>query len=223
MSSNTNVNLYKVGDFCYFEVSSSGPYQIRRIEDLVKTSGGHVEVKTTAYCRKRDLPKRLQEKIAAFEKDGKEVPDLVLDPDEEVEEPEETPSAADKNENGEDSATEEQLTKHRLSHREVYLTRVVEPLPASLIRGKCTVYLLAECEKKEGYLKEEDVYFYTHTWDLGTNTLTQEKGGNIRVGSGFQAEVPSWSATNGADKIDEDVKMQDASGKFPFLAAFLSK
>lgn len=198
LPANANVNLYKVGDFCYFEVSSSGPYQVRRIEDLLKTSGGHVEVKTTAYCRKRDLPKRLQEKIANFEKEGKEVPDLHLDPDEEIEDSEDLLSLADKGDLGEDNVSEEQLTKHRLSHREVYLTRVVEPLPASLIRGKCTVYLLAECEKKEGYLKEEDVYFYTHTWDLATNTLTREKEGNIRVGNSFQAEVPQ-SPSIGSD------------------------
>lgn len=67
-------NLYKVGDFCYFEVSSSGPYQIRRIDELLKSNAGHVEVRATAFCRKRDLPTKLQEKIAVFEKEGKDVP-----------------------------------------------------------------------------------------------------------------------------------------------------
>ncbi|XP_055330060.1 metastasis-associated protein MTA3-like [Paramacrobiotus metropolitanus] len=209
--------MYKVGDFCYFEVSSSGPYQIRRIEDLLKTSGGHVEVKTIAYCRKRDLPKRLQEKIATYEKEGKEVPDIHLD-DDEADDMDE-PSQVEKNDNTDENVSEDQLTKHRLGHREVYLTRLAESLPASLIRGKCTVYLLAECEKREEYLKDEDLYYYTHTWDPNSNSLTQEKGGNIRVGSGFQADVsglpspllqfPPADADEKMDEKDEKVKSED--------------
>jgi BAH domain len=194
-SGSANANLYKAGDFCYFEVASSGPYQIRRIEELIKTSAGHVEVRATAYCRKRDLPTKLQERIANYEKDRKDVPDIFMDGQEDEEN--EILSATTKNgekngeKNGDQEINEEKLREHRISHREIYLTRLVENLPASLIRGKCTVHLLVDWEAKETYLKEEDVYFYTHTWDPNTKSLSREKGGDIRVGSGFQADVPT--------------------------------
>ena len=35
-----NANMYRVGDYVYFENSASGPYVIRRIEELNKTTNG---------------------------------------------------------------------------------------------------------------------------------------------------------------------------------------
>ena len=35
-----NANMYRVGDYVYFENSASGPYAIRRIEELNKTANG---------------------------------------------------------------------------------------------------------------------------------------------------------------------------------------
>lgn len=50
-------NMYRVGDYVYFETSSPGtPYQIRRIEELNKTVNGAVEAKVTCFFRRRDLP-----------------------------------------------------------------------------------------------------------------------------------------------------------------------
>ncbi|OQV23938.1 Metastasis-associated protein MTA3 [Hypsibius exemplaris] len=186
-----NANLYKAGDFCYFEVASSGPYQIRRIEELIKTSNSHVEVRATAYCRKRDLPTKLQERIANYEKDRKEVPDIFMDGQDDDDNDLTSSPAKNGEKNGNGEVNEEKLREHRIGHREIYLTRLVENLPASLIRGKCTVHLLVDWEAKATYLREDDVYFYTHTWDPNTKSLSREKGGDIRVGSGFQAEVPS--------------------------------
>ncbi|KAK2093155.1 Metastasis-associated protein mta3 [Saguinus oedipus] len=37
--------MYQVGDYVYFENSSSNPYLIRRIEELNKTASGNVEAK----------------------------------------------------------------------------------------------------------------------------------------------------------------------------------
>ena len=35
-----NANMYRVGDYVYFENSASGPFAIRRIEELNKTTNG---------------------------------------------------------------------------------------------------------------------------------------------------------------------------------------
>jgi hypothetical protein len=43
----------------YFETSSTSPYQIRRIEELNKTSTGNVEAKVMCFYRRRDLPSSL--------------------------------------------------------------------------------------------------------------------------------------------------------------------
>lgn len=49
-------NMYRVGDYVYFEVYPSSPYQIRRIEELNKTAQGAVEAKVVCFYRRRDLP-----------------------------------------------------------------------------------------------------------------------------------------------------------------------
>ncbi len=35
-----NSNMFRVGDYVFFENSASGPYAIRRIEELNKTQNG---------------------------------------------------------------------------------------------------------------------------------------------------------------------------------------
>ena len=37
-----NSNMYRVGDYVFFENSASGPYAIRRIEELNKTQNGEL-------------------------------------------------------------------------------------------------------------------------------------------------------------------------------------
>lgn len=46
-------------DYVYFDSASSAPYQIRRIEELNKTSSGNVEAKVMCFYRRRDLPNPL--------------------------------------------------------------------------------------------------------------------------------------------------------------------
>lgn len=46
-------------DYVYFETSSSAPYQIRRIEELIKTPNGNVEVKVMCFYRRRDISSSL--------------------------------------------------------------------------------------------------------------------------------------------------------------------
>ena len=52
-----------------------------------------------------------------------------------------------------DDLTEKQ--RHQLKHRELFLSRQVETLPATHIRGKCGVTLLNETESLLSYLNKE--------------------------------------------------------------------
>lgn len=45
--------------------------------------------------------------------------------------------------------------RHQLKHRELFLSRQLETLPATHIRGKCTVTLLNETESLLSYLSKE--------------------------------------------------------------------
>jgi len=48
--------------------------------------------------------------------------------------------------------------KHQLKHRELFLSRQVETLPATHIRGKCNIMLHNETELISSYLDKEVVY-----------------------------------------------------------------
>ncbi|VDM67565.1 unnamed protein product, partial [Strongylus vulgaris] len=72
--------------------------------------------------------------------------------------------------------------------RELFLSRQVETLPATLIRGKCAVTLLSEVETVSSY-DGEDKFFYSLVYDPSQMTLLADKGA-IRVGEKYQAEVP---------------------------------
>ena len=61
--------------------------------------------------------------------------------------------------------------KHQLKHRELFLSRQVETLPATHIRGKCTVTLLNETEMLTSYLKKE-VSFLLQYWQVCKRTLS---------------------------------------------------
>ena len=61
------------------------------------------------------------------------------------------------------AAAAEELTakqKHQLNQRELFLSRQVETLPATNIRGKCSVTLLNETEAFASYLDKEVVRFF---------------------------------------------------------------
>ena len=45
--------------------------------------------------------------------------------------------------------------RHQLKHRELFLSRQVETLPATHIRGKCSVTLLNETESVLSYLNKD--------------------------------------------------------------------
>lgn len=167
-------NMYRVGDYVYFDSSSTAPYHIRRIEELNKAPNGNVEAKVMCFFRRRDLPSSLVMLADKHQQGG-----------------------IDGEVNGLNgiwglNAAENELTskqKLQLKYRELFLSRRVETLPASSIRGKCSVTLLNETESLLSYLNNEDMFFYCLVFDPVQKTLLADKG-EIRVGSRFQADIP---------------------------------
>uniref|UniRef100_A0A8C3AFI1 Metastasis associated 1 family, member 3 n=1 Tax=Cyclopterus lumpus TaxID=8103 RepID=A0A8C3AFI1_CYCLU len=170
--------VFSVADYVFFENSSSNPYLIRRIEELNKTASGNVEAKVVCFYRRRDISHSL---IQLADKHAKE-----------LEEEKESPIETD--------LTEKQ--KHQLRHRELFLSRQYESLPATHIRGKCSVALLNETEAVLSYLDKEDTFFYSLVYDPTQKTLLADKG-EIRVGPRFQADVPEMLQEGEADDRDQ--------------------
>nr|CAD7569755.1 unnamed protein product [Timema californicum] len=158
-------------DYVYFEQSSTSPYQIRRIEELNKTPNGNVEAKVMCFFRRRDLPNPL---IMLADKHQSAL--------EEELESQSQGQGRDKDHhlNGKQ--------RHQLKHRELFLSRQMETLPATHIRGKCSVTLLNETESLLSYLNKDDTFFYCLVFDPTHKTLLADKG-EIRVGSRYQADA----------------------------------
>lgn len=79
----------------------------------------------------------------------------------------------------------------RLRQHEIFMTRQSEILPAALIRGKCRVVLLGDCEDFDAYLPNEDTFYHSLVFDPAQQTLLADKGA-IRVGEKYQAVVDEW-------------------------------
>ncbi|KAK3932477.1 Metastasis-associated protein MTA1 [Frankliniella fusca] len=166
-------NMYRVGDYVYFENSSASPYLIRRIEELNKTPNGNVEAKVMCFFRRRDLPNPLVQLADKHQ--------VALE--EEVENQKlKKPEIQD---NNDPSLNGKQ--KHQLKHRELFLSRQVETIPATHIRGKCSVTLLNETESLLSYLNKDDTFFYCLVFDPSQKTLLADKG-EIRVGGRYQVD-----------------------------------
>ncbi|RWS16296.1 metastasis-associated protein MTA3-like protein [Dinothrombium tinctorium] len=169
-------------DYVYFETSSSSPYQIRRIEELIKTPNGNVEAKVMCFYRRRDLSGSLimlaDKHQSALEEEQERETEML---------------------------TEKQ--KHQLKHRELFLSRQIETLPATHIRGKCNVTLLNETESLASYLNKDDTFFYTLVYDPQQKTLLADRG-EIRVGPRYQADVPNSPLAEGESdgRIMEDLE-----------------
>ncbi|XP_016079144.1 PREDICTED: metastasis-associated protein MTA1, partial [Miniopterus natalensis] len=182
-------------DYVYFENSSSNPYLIRRIEELNKTANGNVEAKVVCFYRRRDISSTL---IALADKHA--TLSVCY----------KTGSGAD---NGEEGEIEEEMEnpemvglpeklKHQLRHRELFLSRQLESLPATHIRGKCSVTLLNETESLKSYLEREDFFFYSLVYDPQQKTLLADKG-EIRVGNRYQADITDLLKEGEGDGRDQ--------------------
>uniref|UniRef100_A0A3P9KRQ7 Metastasis associated 1 family, member 2 n=1 Tax=Oryzias latipes TaxID=8090 RepID=A0A3P9KRQ7_ORYLA len=191
-------NMYRVGDYVYFENSSSNPYLIRRIEELNKTANGNVEAKVVCLFRRRDISGNLNTLADSNAREFEE-------------------------ESNQPSLAEQQ--KHQLKHRELFLSRQFESLPATHIRGKCNVTLLNETDVLAGYLEKEDCFFYSLVFDPVQKTLLADQG-EIRVGSKYQAEIPDMLAEDETDsRVQEklETKVWDPNNqlKDPQIDQFL--
>uniref|UniRef100_A0A8C7M157 Metastasis associated 1 family, member 2 n=1 Tax=Oncorhynchus mykiss TaxID=8022 RepID=A0A8C7M157_ONCMY len=115
--------------------------------------------------------------------------------------------------------------KHQLKHRELFLSRQFESLPATHIRGKCNVTLLNETDVLAGYLEKEECFFYSLVFDPVQKTLLADQG-EIRVGSKYQAEIPDKLAegethTRIQEKLETKVWDPDNQLKDPQIDQFL--
>ncbi|XP_064149172.1 metastasis-associated protein MTA1 isoform X1 [Loxodonta africana] len=198
-------NMYRVGDYVYFENSSSNPYLIRRIEELNKTANGNVEAKVVCFYRRRDISSTLialADKHATLSVCYKAGPGSENEEEGEMEEEMENPEMVD---------LPEKL-KHQLRHRELFLSRQLESLPATHIRGKCSVTLLNETESLKSYLEREDFFFYSLVYDPQQKTLLADKG-EIRVGNRYQADITDLlkeGEEDGRDQSKLETKVWEA-------------
>uniref|UniRef100_A0A672ZE34 Metastasis associated 1 family, member 2 n=1 Tax=Sphaeramia orbicularis TaxID=375764 RepID=A0A672ZE34_9TELE len=188
----------QTSNYVYFENSSSNPYLIRRIEELNKTANGNVEAKVVCLFRRRDISGNLNTLADSNAREFEE-------------------------ESKQPALSEQQ--KHQLKHRELFLSRQFESLPATHIRGKCNVTLLNETDVLAGYLEKEDCFFYSLVFDPVQKTLLADQG-EIRVGSKYQAEIPDKLAEGESDnRIQEklETKVWDPNNqlKDPQIDQFL--
>ncbi|XP_043407815.1 metastasis-associated protein MTA2 isoform X1 [Chelonia mydas] len=168
-------NMYRVGDYVYFENSSSNPYLVRRIEELNKTANGNVEAKVVCLFRRRDISSSLNSLADSNAREFEE-------------------------ESKQPGVSEQQ--RHQLKHRELFLSRQFESLPATHIRGKCSVTLLNETDILSQYLEKEDCFFYSLVFDPVQKTLLADQG-EIRVGCKYQAEIPDRLAEGESDNRNQ--------------------
>ncbi|XP_043255731.1 metastasis-associated protein MTA3 [Colletes gigas] len=244
-ASNMTANMYRVGDYVYFETSSTSPYQIRRIEELNKTASGNVEAKVMCFFRRRDLPSTLimladKHQLASAEQQRSDSPASTQS--QKLEIPDTTKEMTSKdgigpkmmNKGGgkggwlkaplseaqEPHGMEESVVgaggvtelsskqRHQMKHRELFLSRQVETMPATHIRGKCCVTLLNETESLLSYLNKEDSFFYCLVFDPAQRTLLADKG-EIRVGSRYQADGIAPSPLTPAERESDPRRLQD--------------
>ncbi|XP_017044150.1 metastasis-associated protein MTA3 isoform X3 [Drosophila ficusphila] len=94
--------------------------------------------------------------------------------------------------------------RYQIKHRELFLSRQVESIPATQIRGKCSVTLLNETESLQSYLNKDDTFFYCLVFDPNQKTLLADKG-EIRVGSRYQCDIPAKLKDTATDdrKLEE--------------------
>ena len=76
----------------------------------------------------------------------------------------------------EDAGPQEESERTKHKQRELFLSRQIETLPATLIRGKCSVTLLSEVEEVSSYLKRVDAFFYSLVYDPHQKTLLADRG-----------------------------------------------
>lgn len=175
-------NIYRVGDYVFVETQPSHPYQIRRIEELTKTSDKQVEAKVSCFYRRRDLSNALVGQADKHASSAEDEGEINI---------------------GADVLSDEQ--SHQLKHREVFLSRQLEIINANTIRGKCSVTLYSEVENLLDYIKEDDWFYYLLVYDPQQKTLLADRG-EIGVGDEYQAELVA-DGSDSAEVIKENPEL----------------
>uniref|UniRef100_A0A914NCR9 Metastasis-associated protein MTA3 n=1 Tax=Meloidogyne incognita TaxID=6306 RepID=A0A914NCR9_MELIC len=268
-------NMYKVGDYVYFEAQPAAPFHIRRIEELNKTSTGAVEAKVTCFFRRRDLPDSILKIADQAERQNKILSKprrTLLDLKESVTSsaplleanggdsksaspkenglPEssneaqnsanlddgkkESCSSHSQNNNDEGNVSSSTTTfshpkcygfaglprgatnlsseqLHELRQKELFLSRIVETLPATQIRGKCLVVILNEVETCDMYIGKDDSFFYSLVYDPSNQTLLADKG-RIEIGNRHQAIIPDLLNEKNKNDLETMECDDDGSG-----------
>lgn len=171
-------NVFRVGDYVYVETNPALPYQIRRIEELTKTSNGQVEAKVQCFYRKRDLSSALAVQAEKHLIQAEEDAEIEMGDNE-----------------------MEDVLRHQLIHREVFLSRQYENINANTIRGKCLVTLYNEAEVLPKYLEKEDWFHYFLVYDPQQKTLVADRG-EMGIGTAYQAQVPKTARKGLQDDRD---------------------
>ncbi|GAU97304.1 hypothetical protein RvY_08625 [Ramazzottius varieornatus] len=195
------------GDYCYFETATSGPFQIRRIDEFVKnTVTGAVDAKVFVYSRKSDLPGSAQKLLSGFV-DGDDVV-----PEEACRDDGDAPLEVD--------AKEDLWNEHAVLSRELFLNKdrsgpKTETLPSSLIRGRCYVIHHVEGISLDVYTRDEDTFFHRSTWYQASGSsqgeVITENEKHIRYDSKntYQAVFPELLTES--SKVAYDTSQEDKS------------
>lgn len=100
---------------------------------------------------------------------------------------------------------------HELRQKELFLSRVVETLPATQIRGKCSVVILNEVETCDMYIGKDDSFFYSLVYDPSNQTLLADKG-RIELGNRHQAIIPDLLNEKNKNDCGMEIMECDESG-----------
>ena len=198
-------NMYRVGDYVYFENSASTPYAIRRIEELNRTANGNVEARVMCFYRRSEVPQNLLSNADKHHFGGDVGSNSNNATNNSQGESNTTSSGLDPSDTDDDEVEDKNSERAQMKMREVYLSRQVETLPATLIRGKCSVTLLSEVETPQSYLSRDDAFFYALVYDPHAKTIVADRG-EIRIGSSYQATVPAVLGEDGDDGRGDGVK-----------------
>uniref|UniRef100_A0A915E0Z0 Metastasis-associated protein MTA3 n=1 Tax=Ditylenchus dipsaci TaxID=166011 RepID=A0A915E0Z0_9BILA len=222
-------NMYRVGDYVYFEVYPSSPYQIRRIEELNKTIHGTVEAKVICFYRRRDLPQSLLKIADQAERQNQ----ILSRPKRSLLSRSTLASTSnggdiksEVKENGVDSAidgvkTPENGESVTEKDKEDIKPDVKNERSLSTDRNfasyadswKCAVVILNEVETCDMYLEREDAFFYSLVYDPGNHTLLADKG-KIEMGERHQADIPDILAeANCSSSVQEECEDNKENGE----------
>eukprot|EP00094_Tigriopus_californicus_P007403 TCALIF_07126-PA protein Name:"Similar to Rere Arginine-glutamic acid dipeptide repeats protein (Rattus norvegicus)" AED:0.09 eAED:0.09 QI:267/0.5/0.33/1/1/0.66/3/0/919 len=75
--------------------------------------------------------------------------------------------------------------------RELFISEMTDIYPASVLRGKCVVHHCMDLKALKEFHPEEDVFFYTLSYNPETRRLASTQG-EIRVGASHQAKLPEY-------------------------------